>query len=119
MNGIRLDPTYSSHFRWVVDQGLWAFKTTSPFDWFTQLGAYSLDGLFDKITCPIFVGDGQDDTSIPGQAPVVAKALGDLATLYQFNNSLGAGQHCQLGAEPYLAQVSLDWFQDVLDKKKG
>lgn len=119
MNGIRLDPTYSSHFRWVVDQGLWAFETTSPFDWFTQLGAYSLDGLFDKITCPVFVGDGQDDTSIPGQAPVVAKALGDLATLYQFNNSLGAGQHCQLGAEPYLAQVSLDWFQDVLDKKKG
>ena len=38
---------------------------------------------------------------------------------YQHNSSLGAGEPCQLGAEPYLAQVNLDWFQDVLDKKLG
>ena len=119
MNKARLDPTTSSQFRWVIDQGLWAFKTISPFNWFTQLGDYSLDGFYDKITSPVFFGYGQDDTNVPGQAPVVAKALGDLAMLYQFNNSLGAGQHCQLGAEPYLAQVSLDWFQDILEKKQG
>lgn len=118
MNQIRLDPTRGSSIRWVIDQGLWAFRTASPFDWFSQLGAYSLDDeVLKKITCPVFIGDGQDDTAVPGQAPFVAKALGDLATLYQFNNSLGAGQHCQLGAEPYLAQVSLDWFQNVLDTK--
>jgi hypothetical protein len=89
----------------------------SPFDWFSQLGAFSLDGLYSKITCPVFVGDGQDDMQVPGQAQIVADTLGDRATLYKFNNSLGAGQHCQLGAEPYLAQVNLDWFQGVLDKK--
>lgn len=117
MNQIRLDPTEPSSIRWLIDQGLFAFHTSSPFDWFSQLGNYSLDGLYDKITCPVFIGDGQDDVLVPGQAQVVADALGDLATLYKFNNSLGAGQHCQLGAGPYLAQVSMDWFQGVLDTK--
>jgi alpha-beta hydrolase superfamily lysophospholipase len=117
LNQIRHDPTTPSGFRWVIDQGLFAFHTLSPFDWFSQLGAFSLDGLYSKITCPVFVGDGQDDMQVPGQAQIVADALGDRATLYKFNNSLGAGQHCQLGAEPYLAQASLDWFQGVLDKK--
>jgi pimeloyl-ACP methyl ester carboxylesterase len=117
LNQIRLDPTVPSSLRWLIDQGLFAFHTSSPFDWFSQLGAYSLDGLYGNITCPVFVGDGQDDVQVPGQAQVVADALGDRATLYKFNNSLGAGQHCQIGAEPYLAQVSLDWFQEVLDKK--
>ena len=117
MNRIRFDPTTPSSLRFIIDQGLWAFHTASPFDWSSQLGAFDVDGILDKITCPVFVGDGQDDVNVPGQAPIVADALGDLATLYQFNNSLGAGQHCQAGAEPYLAQVSLDWFQGVLDTK--
>ena len=117
MNQIRVDPTRPSSIRWLIDQGLWAFHTASPFDWFSQLGAYSLDGILDKVACPVFVGNGQDDLNVLGQASIVADALGDLATLYQFNNSLGAGQHCQLGAEPYLAQASLDWFQGILDSR--
>ena len=119
LDQIRLDHAVPSSLRWVIDQGLWAFHTASPFDWFSQLGAYALDdAVLGEITCPVFVGDGEDDSSVPGQAPVVAAALGQLATLYRFNNSLGAGQHCQLGAEPYLAQASLDWFQGVLDTKQ-
>ncbi|MCJ1392704.1 hypothetical protein MMC18_005575 [Xylographa bjoerkii] len=118
MNKVRIDPKSPSSIRWLVDQGLWAFHTASPFDWFSLLGSYAVDGVFATITCPVFVGDGQDDTNVPGQAPVVAAALGDLAALFQFNNSLGAGQHCQLGAEPHLAQASLDWFQGVLDAKR-
>jgi pimeloyl-ACP methyl ester carboxylesterase len=117
MNAIRLNPSQPSSFRWLIDQGLFAFHTSSPYDWFNQLRNYSLDGLYDKITCPVFIGDGQDDVQVLGQAQVVADNLGDRATLYKFNNSLGAGQHCQLGAGPYLAQVSLDWFQGVLDSK--
>jgi pimeloyl-ACP methyl ester carboxylesterase len=118
MNAIRLDPSQPSSFRWLIDQGLFAFHTSSPYDWFNQLGNYSLDGLYDKITCPVFIGDGQNDKQVPGQPQIVADNLGDRATLYKFNNSLGAGQHCQLGAGPYLAQVSLDWFQGVLDSKR-
>ncbi|MCJ1338400.1 hypothetical protein MMC09_003688 [Bachmanniomyces sp. S44760] len=122
MNKVHLDPATPSNLRWVIDQGLWAFKTDSPYDWFTQLGEYSLfnddRALLKNITTPVFVGYGQDDTGVPGQGPIVAEALGDLATFYQFNNSLGAGQHCQLGAEPYLAQVSLDWFQNIIEGGK-
>ena len=117
MNQARLDPTRSSQTRWLIDQSLWAFHTALSFNCFTQLRAYTLTPFLDKVTCPVFIGNGQDDPSVPGQAPVVAAALGDLATLYQFNNSLGAGQHCQLGAEPYLAQASLDWFQGIIDTK--
>lgn len=30
-------------FEWVVDQGLWAFNTKSYFNWFDQLGNYTID----------------------------------------------------------------------------
>jgi hypothetical protein len=32
-----------------------------------------------------------------------------------FPTDLGAGEHCQLGAEPQLAQVTQDWLSGVFE----
>lgn len=110
--------TYPTSFRWFVYQGLWAFNTSSPYSFMQQLSQFTLTKeLLDKISCPAFVGMGLDDgASI--QAPEVAAALGQRATLVKFGADVGSGEHCQIGAESRVAQATMDWFQDVLDARK-
>ncbi|MCJ1329470.1 hypothetical protein MMC10_006150 [Thelotrema lepadinum] len=106
-------PGAPTSLRWVVDQGLFSFNTHSPFDWWTQMKNYTMDGITDQIPCPVFVAQGQADISTQGQPQEIAQALGDKATYHEFLTALGAGEHVQLGAEAQLAQVTLDWLQSV------
>lgn len=108
-----------SSLRWVVEQGMWSFHTTTPYDWMSQLRAYDLsEGVLANVTCPIFVGAGEDDTTVPGQARVVAQEIGSKGYYHLFKSELGAGEHCQLGAEGQLAMASLDWLAGVLSSKQ-
>jgi hypothetical protein len=119
MNSIRLNSSYPATIRWVVDQGLWSFDTESPYDWLTQIGQINLTQTNVKdIKTPVFVGSGQNDTGFPGQAPVAAEWLGDLAYFYNFTDDLGAGQHCQIGAEGLLSTISLNWLTDIFSDAK-
>jgi len=114
LNALRNNASSPTSLRWGVNQGLWAFDTTSPFEWLTIAGNINLtQESVQEITSPVFIGSGQNDTSFPGQAPTVAQWFGDKAFFYNFTDDVGAGQHCQIGAEGYLASVSLDWLTDV------
>ncbi|KAF4634648.1 hypothetical protein G7Y89_g3467 [Cudoniella acicularis] len=76
--------SWPTDFRWFVDQGLWAFNTRSPYDLLQQFTQYALTTeLLQNITCPVFVGMGMDDNASI-QAPHVAAALGEKATLFKF-----------------------------------
>ena len=108
-------PAAPTSLRWVVDQGLFAFNTHSPFDWWSQMKEYTMAGITGGIECPVFVAQGQADVATRGQPEKIAQALGQKATFYEFRTSLGAGEHVQLGAEAQLAQVALDWVQGVFD----
>jgi hypothetical protein len=46
--------------------GLWAFETTSPFDWLSQPQVYTLEDLVDQIPGPVFIADAQDDMFFKG-----------------------------------------------------
>lgn len=105
-----------SSFKWVVDQGLFSFATDSYYDWFRQLGEFTIDGYAQNISVPVFVGGGDDDTQAGlQQAPDAAAMMGSEATFHLFKAEVGAGEHCQLGAESQLALASLDWLADVFD----
>lgn len=104
--------------RWALQQGLWSFKTHSLYEYYKLSEAYNLTGLTDKVEAKVFVGDAENDIYFPGQAKSLAAHLGDKATLYEFKANDGAGAHCAVGANVYLNQVILDWFDDVL-KKNG
>jgi hypothetical protein len=102
--------------RWAVDQGLFSFNTTSPSDWWRRLPAFTVTpAMMASITCPAFVGEGENDSSAPGQAERLFKGIGKNATYNLFRTDVGAGEHCQLGAEAQLAQVTLDWLADTWD----
>ncbi|KAI2623547.1 2,6-dihydropseudooxynicotine hydrolase [Hypomontagnella submonticulosa] len=107
-------PELPTSARWAIEQGLWSFNTRSPFEWVQKLEKYTLDGVVQNITTPVFVADAQDDMFFKGQAKILADKLGDRATYHMFEDIDGAGEHCSLGAAVLSAQVVLDWFQDIV-----
>jgi alpha-beta hydrolase superfamily lysophospholipase len=119
LNAARLNSSAPATIRWVVDQGLWCMDTSSPYDWLTQIGQINITETNAKeITVPIFVPSGHNDTSFPGQASIAAQWYEDKAYFYNFTDSLGAGQHCQIGAEGLLSSISLNWLAGVFSNAK-
>lgn len=108
------DPATPTTIRWAIEQGLWSFKAASPFEWATEVEKYTLDGIVQDITTPVFVAAAQEEMFFAGQAELLAEKLGDLATYHLFESIDGAGEHCSLGASVLSSQVILDWFQDVI-----
>lgn len=106
-------------FKWVTNQGLWAFNTDSYYDWISQMGEYALtQEHVNNITAYPFVAKGEDDSTIGGQEATLVEYYsnaGNNATYHLFETSLGAGLHCQLGAEPYLAEVVYDWLDGIFE----
>lgn len=108
------DPEYPTSFRWLIAQGLYSFNTQSPFDWFTQIGVINAEKeVLSTVECPVMVYGAEDDSFPLIQAETMRDDLGDLASYYFFKNDVGAGQHCQLGAEEQLAQVTFDWMAGI------
>ncbi|KAE8379708.1 Alpha/Beta hydrolase protein [Aspergillus bertholletiae] len=104
----------STQFKWGIDQGLWSFNTTSPFEWLTIMGEMAISQpMLDNITCPVFVASGEDDDLAPGQPERMARMLGDKAHYHLFKTNVGAGEHCAIGAEPQLAYATLNWLDEV------
>lgn len=77
MNEIRNNPSKSTETRWFIDQGLWSFNTTSPFEWMTRFREIGLEGLVDLITTPVFVAAAQDDDASSTQPQILADLLGN------------------------------------------
>ncbi|EHK40485.1 uncharacterized protein TrAtP1_006589 [Trichoderma atroviride] len=108
------NPAMPTELRWIIAQSLWVFKTTSPFEWLTKLRDFKVDQtVANGIHCPVLIGEGENDSSAPGQAQEMMQFLRRKATYNLFKTDLGAGEHCQLGAEAQVAQVTLDWLSDV------
>ncbi|KAM0190747.1 hypothetical protein ACHAPI_009273 [Fusarium lateritium] len=113
---IQGNPDSPTSLRWGLAQGQWTFKTHSAYDFVKKTEQYSLKGLVKKIKAPVFVGDAESDIFFLGQAKQLAKKLGKLGTHHIFENLLGAGEHCQVGASVLMNQVSLDWLEDIFSK---
>jgi hypothetical protein len=103
--------------KWVVDQGMWAFRERDAFDWFTKTVTISLDEQkMQQIHCLVFVGSGQvGDLAGNGQPEEAARLLGDKTYYHLFKTDVGAGEYCSIGAEAQLSMVTLDWLAEVFD----
>jgi hypothetical protein len=121
VNYIRLNESFPSNLRWILDQSLWAFNTTDPYEAMYRLGNMNFSAAdISNITASTFIVKGQDDTSTLNQPEILHAMMVDnrtngasLTTYHQFNTSLGAGEHCSIGAESLLWQVLMDWLSDV------
>ncbi|KAH6884593.1 Alpha/Beta hydrolase protein [Thelonectria olida] len=103
--------------RWGIEQGLWSFNTDSASVWMDGTRKMTLDGLTDKIQCPVWVGEAEVDQFFLGQPEKVRDALGDRATYVALTSSDSAENHCHVGAQVLVNQLIFDWFDDVIDSK--
>jgi len=100
--------------RWYIGQGLWSFRVASPYEFFEQSRPYTLEGLTDRITCPVLVCSAAADHFNPGQAEKLAEALGERATLRPFTPEESAATHSHPGASVLMNGVVLDWFAGTI-----
>jgi dienelactone hydrolase len=101
--------------RWYVEQGVWAFRVTTPYEFFDRSRAYTLDGVAQRITCPVLVCQAAGEHFNPGQAEKLAAALGNRATVRSFTAAESAAYHSHIGAFVLMNGVVLDWIAQVLN----
>ena len=111
-------PELPTSSKWALNQGLWSFNTDSYYDYVNQTGAYKLTpAMVGNITGYGWVGKGENDTSLPGQELELVALYNQSgkhdAAFHYFPSNLGAGLHCQLGAEPQLAAAAFDWLDGI------
>lgn len=100
-------------FKWGLLQGLWSFKTKSPYEFFRMMENYTMEGgVAERINVPTWIADAEFEHAQPGQSKKVAEALGDLAELHLFEGP--AGYHCQSGAAQELGRVVFAWLDKTL-----
>jgi dienelactone hydrolase len=99
--------------RWYIEQGLWAFRVDTPYEFFERASLYTLDGVADKIACPVLVCQATADHFNPGQAERLASALGDRATLRPFTAGESAAAHVHPGASVLTNGVVFDWLTET------
>jgi dienelactone hydrolase len=101
--------------RWYIEHGLWCFRVSDPYEFFNSARPYTLEGVTQRIGCPVLVCDAADDHLNPGQAKKLAEALGDRAVLRSFTAEESAGAHSHPGASVLMNGVVLDWLTETLN----
>jgi alpha-beta hydrolase superfamily lysophospholipase len=107
---IRRAMEHGTGLRWWIEQGLWAFRVGTPYELFDRARLYTLDGVADKIACPVLVCQATADDFNPGQAERLAAALGERATLRPFTAGESAAAHAHPGAWVLMNGVVFDWL---------
>ena len=74
----------------------------------------SLEGISDKIECPVLICDAEENEFLEGQPLKLKEALGEKGTRVLFTSKDAAQYYCQVGVSAYLNQVVLEWFKDII-----
>jgi pimeloyl-ACP methyl ester carboxylesterase len=98
---------------WALRRGQQVHGADDPIDYLRSLRDYSLRDLADKITCPTFVCNAEDD-DISQSAPQLAQALTSEKEFVTFTASEGAGDHCEAGARTLFHARSFGWLDRTL-----
>ncbi len=101
---------HGTGLRWWIEQGMWAFRADTPYEFYDGARLYTLEGVVDKIACPVLVCEASADDFNPGQAERLAAVLGDRATLRSFTAGESAEAHSHLGAWVLMNGVVFDWL---------
>lgn len=107
--------------RWALDHGLWVMDAADPAEFVRTYAQYQLlDGVAERITCPVLVGEAASDLFFAGDEGSLSQPrqlmahLSAPATLMTFTGAEGADAHCHVGAQRLAAGRMFDWLADVL-----
>jgi dienelactone hydrolase len=101
-------------------QDLWVFGAKDWDDFVEKRKRFTLEGVADKITCPLLVTHGAEDRQIPveyAQKTVDAAVNSPRRELKVFTAEEGGTQHCQADNVTIGTDYMHDWIADVLGAK--
>jgi hypothetical protein len=90
------------------------FGTDSPYEAYKMAEQYTLEGVADKIRCPMLVTDPENEQFWPGQPRRVYEALTCPKELVPFTAAEGADSHCEPKAHGLRDQRIFDWLDETL-----
>lgn len=110
LRGLARKPTAG----WALRRGQLVHGARSPLAFADSLAEYTLAGRADKITCPTWVCNAEND-AIGASAPELVAALTVENEFVQFTAAEGAGDHCEQGARTLYHARSFGWLDAHLN----
>ncbi|MFI5717405.1 amino acid permease [Nocardia sp. NPDC051750] len=106
--------------RWALDHGLWVMGAADPAEFVRTYAQYNLlDGVAERISCPVLVCEAADDLFFAGDETSLSQPrqlmahLSAPATLMPFTSDEGADAHCHVGAQRLASGRMLDWLAET------
>lgn len=103
-------PGYAEHLNWVFGKD--SIEATLE-----VLGQMTLEGVADKITCPLLVVHGENDRQVPlwhAERTITAAINSPQRELKVFRLADGAAEHCGLDNGPLVVDYITDWAAEKL-----
>jgi Esterase FrsA-like len=104
----------SEALRYTVRFRMRPYGTDSPYEAYKMVRQYKLDGVAEKIRCPMLVTDPDNEQFWPGQSRRLYKALTCPKQLVSFTAAEGADSHCEPKALGLRNQRIFDWLDETL-----
>ena len=104
----------SESLRYTLRFRMRPYGTDSPYDAFKMAEQYTLEGVAEKIRCPMLVADPENEQFWPGQSHRVYEALTSPKELVTFAAAEGADSHCEPKAHSLREQRIFDWLDETL-----
>ncbi len=104
----------SESLRYTVRFRMRPYGTDSPYEAYKMVRQYKLDGVAEKIRCPMLVTDPDNEQFWPGQSRRLYKALTCPKQLVSFTATEGADSHCEPKALGLRNQRIFDWLDETL-----
>ncbi|TXH42829.1 MAG: alpha/beta fold hydrolase [Actinobacteria bacterium] len=98
---------------WSLRRGMQVHGVATPMDYIEATREYTLAGHAERISCPTFVCNAEDDP-ISATAPTLVAALTCPKEFVTFTVAEGAGEHCESMARDLYHARSFGWLDAVL-----
>jgi hypothetical protein len=108
---------FSRSMRGTLAYRMRPFGKETVFDVYEALADYNLDGVAERIECPILITDPENEQFWPGQSEKLSRAVAtppDRRALVPFRASEGADSHCEPRALGLRDQRVFDWLDEIL-----
>ncbi|HZS01572.1 MAG TPA: hypothetical protein VFE37_22840 [Chloroflexota bacterium] len=108
--GLSADPAAAAAFAFRSRP----YGLSSPYDVIQATRQYRLEGVAQRIRCPMLITDPEGESFWPGQSRQLYDALPGPKALVEFTAAEGADLHCEPKAPGLRAQRIFDWLDATL-----
>src|SRR6476646_4921209 len=114
------DPAASRSVTGWIDHALWYYGAADVAEAAAKIAQMKLDGVIDRITCPLLVVHGVQDRQVPleqARRTVASATNSRRAELRLFDVDEGGVEHCSGDQFSTAIDVMTDWVADVLEPR--